>query len=196
MRWSPAAGALQPAVEATAVHPQRRILLAINVVGGVAVLGSYAHGIATHPEPAAALWGGVPEGLRSPLYQVCMLLATAGYFAFTSYLLLRVDPDAARVGRFGFGLFHALYLGMLLPSALWMPLTFAWLDAPGPALWMAVRVVLFAVGIASLGLVVALLRLRPRGPRLHHALAVLGAVAFANQTAVLDALVWPHYFRE
>ena len=32
------------------MHPQKKQWLAINVLGGVAVLGSYAHGLITHPE--------------------------------------------------------------------------------------------------------------------------------------------------
>jgi hypothetical protein len=158
------------------------------------VLGSYAHGIATHPGSAGAAWGGVPESLR-PLYTVSMLLAAAGYFAFTSFILFRVSPRALRVaGHFGFGLFPLLYLLILVPSALWMPLTFAMLGAPSDALWLAIRAVLALVGLGSLGLVAALLALEPRAPRRHWLLALVGSLAFAFQTAVLDALVWTAFF--
>ena len=176
------------------MHPQRRAMAAINVLGGIAVLGSYAHGIATNPETRGDVWGGVPEGLQ-PLYTVSMLAATAGYFLFTSYFFFRADPDVVRIaGRHRFGTLNALYALVLVPSVLWMPLTFAMLEAPSAGLWWAIRVVLFAVGAGSLGLLAALLAIRPRGSALAWGLAVLGLAAFCFQTAVLDAVVWPAYF--
>ena len=169
-------------------------MIGINLLGGAAVLGSYAHGLLTHPETGPQLWGAVPEGLR-PLYTVSMLLATAGYFPLTAYLLLRVDPDRASVaGRFGFGLFNWLYALITFPSALWMPLTLAMLENPGAGLWFLIRVDLAIVGLASLGMVSSLLALNQRRPRLHYALAIAGAVFLANQTVLLDAIVWPVFF--
>ena len=86
-------------------------------------------------------------------------------YAHTSNELFRIDPDSARIaGRFRFSAFNALYIGILLPSALWMPLTFAMLERPSGALWWAIRLVLALVGLASLGLLAALLALYPRGP--------------------------------
>ena len=105
------------------MHSSQRVLLAINVVGGAAVLGSYAQGLTTHPGLQNALWGGVPETIQTP-YTAWMFVAAAGYFAFSYFLLLRTNPDEVRVaGRFGYYLFSLLYGGILIPSALWMPLT-------------------------------------------------------------------------
>jgi hypothetical protein len=176
------------------MHPARRSLFWLNLLGGCAVLGSYAHGLASHPLTRGEVWGGVPDPLR-PLYTASMLLAAAGYFAFSFFVFFRLDPARTRVaGRFGFGAFHALYALILLPSALWMPLTFAMLDSPSGALWAAIRVALALVGIGSLGLVAAVASARPSEARLARAAAVAGALAFSFQTAVLDALVWPAYF--
>lgn len=166
----------------------------LNVVGGLLVLGSYGVGLATHPESRGAVWGGVPEGLQ-PLYTVCMLLAAAGYFFFTYYVFFRLDADRVRVfERFGFEAFEVIYAGILLPSALWMPLTFRMIAMPDPLLWMAIRIVLFVVGISSLALIAAIARARPAGPDLSRRLGLAGAVPFAFQTAVLDAIIWPAYF--
>ena len=176
------------------MHPERRLFAAINVVGGVAVAGSYAHGILTHPATRREVWGGVPDCMR-PFYVVSMLLAAVGYFAFTGFVWVHTAPERVRIaGRFGFGVLNALYVCILAPSALWMPLTFAMLESPGPGLWAAIRLVLAAVGLGSLGLLVALLTLRPREPAWAHALAALGCAAFSVQTALLDALLWPAYF--
>lgn len=70
------------------------------LVGGAAVLASYAYSLGFDPATQAGLWGGVPLGLL-PAYVVSMAAATAGYFAFTYFLLFRVDPDRARIaGRY------------------------------------------------------------------------------------------------
>lgn len=171
---------------------RRSTLAWIHMVGGLAVLASYAIGLEASPG-ANALWGGVPVGLR-PVYAVSMFAAAAGYFAFTFFMLYRLDPRTIRVGRFGYGIFHALTLAILLPSALWMPLTVEMIAHPSTLLWLAIRAVLGCVGLASLALVVALLRARPRHPGLAHRLAVAGAVAFSFQTALLDAVLWPAWF--
>jgi hypothetical protein len=176
---------------ATRPASPRRTFVALNVLGGIAVLASYAWGVFLRPESMGALWGGVPEALR-PAYQANMLLAALGYFAFTSYVL-RLRPAAVRVSlRLGYTTFLVLYALVLLPSALWLPLTVSYVAAPGAPLWVAIRAVLVAVGVGSLGLVAALLALRdpPRG----RALALAGLVPFCVQTALLDAIVWPLYF--
>jgi len=157
--------------------------LALNALGGAAILASYAHGILTQPDPGAA-WGGVPDGLR-PLYVASMLAAAAGYFPMTGYVLSRFQRSP--------GLFSALYAAILLPSALWMPLTFAYLESPSAPLWWAVRGVLLLVGAGSLG-VLAVLAAQREGRGAGWAAALAGACAFSLQTALLDALVWPAYF--
>ena len=172
----------------------RASLLVLNVLGGLAVLGSYAHGLATHPGMGDAVWGGVPLALR-PLYTVNMLLAAAGYFAFSHFVFFRLDPRGTRIGaRFGYGFFHVAYALILIPSALWMPLTFAMLESPGPALWLSIRAVLALVGAGSLALIFAVCVAGPADAPWSRRAAVAGALFFCLQTALLDALVWPAYF--
>lgn len=174
------------------MHRQRRRLILINVLGGVAVLGSYAWGLATQPDPGR-VWGGVPPTLQ-PLYTVSMLLAAAGYFPFSYLVIFRIDPERVRIGGFGYDIFALLYALILAPSALWMPLTFGMLAAPSAALWLAIRLVLFAVGAGSLGMLAALILRRPRSIDALDIAAIAGCIAFCVQTALLDALVWPAYF--
>jgi hypothetical protein len=176
------------------MHPQRLRLVLINVLGGLAVLGSYAWGLGTHADAGAQVWGGVPEGLK-PLYTVSMLLAAAGYFPFTAFILFGLDPERVRVaGRFGYAIFPLLYALILAPSALWMPLTFAMVETPSAGLWLSIRLVLFAVAAGSLGILAALRRSEPRPRGVFYGLAIAGCIAFCVQTALLDAFVWPAYF--
>ena len=147
-----------------------------------------------HPLTRGDVWGGVPETLR-PLYTLTMLLAAAGYFAFSYFVLFKVDPESVRIGnRLRFGAFNALYALILVPSALWMPLTFEMLESPGMGLWWAIRLTLGAVAIGSLGLLAAIIAVRPVSAPGARRLALIGSTAFCFQTAVMDALVWPAYF--
>jgi hypothetical protein len=109
--------------------------------------------------------------------------------------LLRLDPVAARIGeRLRFGAFNALYVAILAPSALWMPLTWRMIDQPSTMLWVGIRVVLGLVGLASLGMVVTLWTVRPREPKGSYWAAVMGSAVFFLHTGVLDALIWPWLF--
>ena len=176
------------------VNYQKAVLVVINVIGGIAVLGSYVIGIMGHPDTRGALWGEVPKAVM-PVYTVSMFTAAAGYLAFTWFILFRLEPGEVTIaGRFSYDLFLWLYALILVPSALWMPLTFVVIGQPTLAAWVGVRLVLSITGIASLLLLGALVAAQPAAPVWAHRLAVAGAVAFCFQTAVLDALVWTAYF--
>jgi hypothetical protein len=125
-----------------------------------------------------------------------MFLAATGYFAFSYFILFRLNPTNTRVfSRFPFGLFNVLYAAILIPSALWMPLTLFALEGPSLGFLWAVRIVLAMVGLASVGLLFALLKVEPRLPRWAHRLAVAGCVGFCLQTAILDAIVWVAFYK-
>ena len=173
---------------------QKLILLLINVLGGAAVIGSYVLGL-RGGSSAAVLWGGVPESIR-PVYTVSMVICALGYFAFLYFLLVKTVPGNVVIsGRFGYGLFHWIFLLILVPSAFWMPLTNLYVGDPHTGTWIAVRVVLVIVGLASIALAWALLTLQPnnRGPAYWSAVA--GSCYFAFHTAILDAIIWAALFR-
>ena len=173
---------------------QQLILVVVNVLGGIAVLGSYAHGIITHPDSAGALWGDVPMALM-PYYRISMIAAALGYLAFTWFVVFRLSPGKVRIaGRFPYGMFSVLYILVLAPSALWMPLSFMMIEAPSMILWCAIRGVLSLTGLASLGLLAVLITLDHQKRSGEQWVAIIGCVFFCVQTAVLDALVWTAYF--
>lgn len=158
--------------------------LILNMLGGTAVLGSYVWGIGLFPELRDAFWGGVPESLRG-LYTVNMFFAAAGYLGAFAFFM-------AKLSKHGYGRLTLPYVLILIPSALWLPLTVAVLKMPGEWLWWITRVDLFAVGLGGLLLFPAVWQ-TPARPRLK-AIVMFGLLFFCLQTAVLDALVWPHYF--
>ncbi len=175
---------------------QQIVLVIINVIGGIAVIGSYVLGLRGQSGGADVLWGGVPASIR-PVYGVSMILSALGYFAFLYFVLFRLTPDEVRIGgRFGFSLFFAIFLVMLIPSAFWMPLTNVYVSNPSTGLWIAVRTVLLLVGLASIGLLWALLSLQPKNHGVAYWLAMAGSGYFAFHTAILDAIIWAALFRK
>lgn len=174
---------------------QQIILLVINIIGGAAVVGSYIFGLSSSTGGANVLWGGVPENIR-PVYGVSMVLAALGYFAFIYFIFFKLVPaEVSIAGRFGFSLFYAIFLVMLIPSAFWMPLTNLYVGNPGTGLWISVRTVLALVGLASIALVWALLSLQTKVPGISYWLAIAGSGYFAFHTAILDAIVWAALFK-
>ncbi len=88
----------------------------------------------------------------------------------------------------------ALYCAIMISSALWMPMTFAYIAQPNAALWAGICFVLALVGVSALCIIVLLTQLRPDPLGVAWRLALLGSLCFAFQTAVLDAVIWPLLF--
>jgi len=172
---------------------QRRSLILLIVIGGSTVLGSYVLAFAFEPAIRSGLWGGVPESLRS-FYTVNMLLAATGFFPATWLLGFKtpLEDFRARTGLAWEALIGA-YAAILMPSALWLPLTALHLQQPSPWLWVTIRFVLFAVGAGATTLGYMLIRRARHGPVLAWG-AVVAYFFFWLQTAVLDALVWPWFY--
>jgi hypothetical protein len=91
--------------------------------------------------------------------------------------------------------FSMIYALILVFSALWMPSTAAYIQNTSATMWVFVRIVLFIVGLASVALLIYLLKLRPQKPGLWYWLAIIGLIPFCIQTAILDALIWPALFK-
>lgn len=172
---------------------QKLLFIIINTLGGVAVLGSYAYGFMQYPEAVDQLWGGVPESLLG-VYSSNMLLAATGYLLVFGYVLMKIPGDTrTRNGGLLLERLNVLHAVILFCSALWMPLSFALLEAPNQDLWWCIRVVLFGTGASAIAVGWHLHRYATdRG--LWFRAAAVGYLFFCLQTAVLDALIWPYYF--
>jgi hypothetical protein len=177
------------------VDGQSIALLLINLVGGAAVIGSYVLGLRGASGGSNVLWGGVGERLR-PVYTFSMLLSAVGYLAVLFFIFFKLDPGDVSIGGIsGFALLYPIFALMLLPSAAWMPLTIRYVSEPRMGIWIAIRLVLFIVGAASVALAWALLTLQPGDQGAAYWLAVAGSGYFAFHTFVLDAILWTALFR-
>ncbi len=163
----------------------RTLFLLLNVIGGMAVLGSYAWGIGLFPELREAFWGGVPEGLRG-VYSINMIFAAAGYIAAFLYFMIKLGSDE-------FGRLYWCYLLVLLFSALWLPLTVAFLTYQEDWIWRFIRVDLLAVALGGILMIKHVWKTENAGTGLKAAIT-FGLFFFSLQTLVLDGFVWPYYF--
>ena len=176
------------------MNKQSLIFLLLNLTGGSAVLGSYAHGLLKNTELRGELWGAVPDHIR-PYYTICMFLAVIGYFFFTGYILIHVSADSVKLfGHYGFWAINILYAGIIIPSAIWIYLTFAMIENPTPLLWIIIRLILFTVGFSSVALLASFFTSNfDRSSWLYFA-SIIGLIFFCIQTMFLDALIWPYYY--
>ena len=171
----------------------RGLTLFINIIGGVAVLGSYAHGLQTHPGQGDLLWGDLPQTLRG-IYTGCMLPAAVGYLTFTAYLLSCKPEQLSFRGEPVMPLFQINYSLFLVTAALWMPMCWLALGDGGEWLWLPIQAVLVVTGAGAAVFIYLLVRLeQPPQPRFHKA-AVAGACFLFLQCGILDALIWPRFF--
>ena len=175
------------------MHSKRTPLAAIQLVGGPLVLGSYFYSFGRYPDLVGAMWGGVPDALRS-VYTAWMFVAATGYLVFTYLFMFRTDPREARVLGGDYNVLTLLYALVLFPSAAWMPLTGEMLEGPAPGLWTFVKLDLWLTLIGSLGLLAATVRIEAGWRRSTRALAVTAAAAFCVQTVLLDGIVWVWLF--
>ena len=157
-------------------------------------MGSYAHELLKNTELRSELWGAVPDHIR-PYYTICMFLAVIGYFFFTGYILQYVSYDTTQIfGCYNFTIINLFYAGFLIPSALWIYMTFAMISNPSVLLWIGIRIILFTVGFSSIGLFLAFFFSNfEKSSWLFYA-GIAGLIPFSIQTMILDAIVWPYYF--
>lgn len=161
------------------------LFLFFNTIGGVAVLGSYVWGFVSYPELRTEFWGEVPESIKG-LYTLNMFFAAAGFLAAFGFFMIKERADNLRR-------LYLPYTLILIPSALWLPLTVAVLQNPSQWLWWVIRIDLFAVGLGGLMVWVAVLKTQ-NTTALLRGLVCFAMTFFILQTAILDAVVWPAYF--
>ncbi|UCG55384.1 MAG: hypothetical protein JSV32_04040, partial [Dehalococcoidia bacterium] len=169
-------------------------LTCLILIGGALVIGSYVYGLLTYNGNINDLWGGASEAFKI-VNVPFMILAAIGFLGFTYFILFKIDADEVKIAnRFGYSIFYLIYSMILFPSAFWMPLTFVMISNPNDGLWIAIRLLLAVIGIASLVLLCILLNLRSKHTGMIYWMALLGAAAFSIQTFIFDTFLWPLFY--
>ena len=121
------------------MSPQSNFLL-VNIIGGLAVLGSYAAGLGFFPEYRDDLWGGV-RGTWKTTITTSMLLAAAGYLTFCYFALFRKGDYFFRINIYvEIPTATLLTVIFLSSAALWMPTSITYF-LTGNGLWWFLTVI-------------------------------------------------------
>lgn len=177
------------------MNTRQIIFIILNIIGGILVIGSYIYGLKTQGN-GNALWGGVPGNIKK-VYTASIFISALTFFVFTLFILLKVYTSEYKV----FGLssqiaFSVMYFLVLIPSAFWMPLTYAMVQNPSNLVWIGVRAVLAIVALGALGILVSLLALSPKPTGAFYWSAIATIAYFFFHTGVLDALLWPYFWKK
>lgn len=168
-------------------------LVLINLIFGSLLLFSYYNGVTKNPDLSAKLWGGVPESLRTFIV-VSMFISAIGYFFFTSNFIFNVNLHEKKfLGRFPGWSLHIIYLLILIPSSIWIDLTFQYLKSGVPLHWVYVLSALYCVGLSSILLFLFVVD-SGNSNQIIYLISVIGAGFFVFHTMFLDGLLWTTFF--
>ena len=170
---------------------QKRILIIINLIFGCLVLLSYYNGLNQYPDLSAKLWGGVPLKLQ-PIIICSMFTSAVGYLLFTYNFLVNISVNKIFLKKFTYFHLNIIYLLLLIPSMLWMNLTFRYMNSGNIIDWTLVVLMLFSVAISSILLLLFTINIKKQNDFLY----ILGATLFTFHTVFFDAILWTIFFNK
>ena len=171
------------------------LLVIINVIFGSLVLLSYYNGVTKNPELGLKLWGGVPKILHTFIISF-MFIGALGYFFFTAHLLINVESSYIFFNRFSYWYLNFIYLMILIPSALWIDLTFLYMQTSTTMNWIYVVSCLYCVALFSVILFLFIVDTNVEKNYWLYFPAVLGSLAFTFHTVFLDGILWTFFFNK
>ena len=106
-----------------------------------------------------------------------------------------VNPDNVMfLNKFNYWYLHILYLLVLIPSMLWIDLTYKYMKSGSPFDWYVVVAVLFCVAIASIILFLFIVDTKIEDKNFIYLASVFGGSFFVFHTLFLDGLIWTVFF--
>ena len=169
-----------------------QVFVLVNVLGGVAVLGSYALGLLLYPETRMSLWGGI-QGNWQTIFTVSMLPAAIGYLFFFYVMVFRSGTEAfTQTSVLGVYTPSILCAAFLISATVWMPSTIAYLNTQQTG-WRALSVAslwITALSLIALLLVMISVKTGPAFVTTYKYIAVAGLSYIVFHCLVLDAIVW------
>mmetsp|Transcript_60808 Transcript_60808/g.144899 ORF Transcript_60808/g.144899 Transcript_60808/m.144899 type:complete len:200 (+) Transcript_60808:78-677(+) len=176
----------------------------VYMVVGSVLMGTYIWGILTlyneyGKDGPAKLWGRIHEPRNEWLlniYYYSIGAATVGFFPSLAYAF-RIAPliEKKLVNRIC-GCLFIFYV----TECFWLPMCVSYIEKPKSKVFLAIRIQLGLSAIAGLGwayfkLIAVPAEVKGRVNICFRILGYLGTLAFALHCAILDAIVWPPYFK-
>jgi len=165
----------------------KKFLVGVVVFGLIGVILSYYLGMKGVEGGLSALWGNMPERYR-PLYFITGGLAFVGYGIAFSFLMFKTD-------LFNYYPFSRSMIVVLVASMLWLPYTAEMINEPSDFTWVKVRIALLLVGLGAWFFMRRVWLCSGEGHGTWHKVAIAGAMIFFFHTMVMDAILWPMWFK-
>jgi len=169
------------------------VFFLINLIGGLAVLGSYVVGLYLYPDFRNALWGGV-SGSWKTLFTISMFFAAARYLVFCYSMTISHGADKSSfLGAHTFSILAAVFL---VSASIWMPATLKYL-VTNDNLWWILSVISLWTTAASLCLLAVffgLCKYEGMGT-LQFSLTLAGIIWITVHCLVFDAIIWVAKFQ-
>lgn len=151
--------------------------------------------------PINKLWGSIDTGLRS-FYTISMFICVISMLAVLFFMNLSITDDTKVINKKyseGGILYYIQSLGLIIvPSLVWMPLTYLYLLKPNPLIKYAIIVTLATVGLGGLLLAHTVNKTYPKDMinrnLTYKSIALAGASYLAFHLVVLDASYWSYSF--
>ena len=161
------------------------VFLLTNIILGLGVILSYLWGIIYNDDPSL-LWGRVNEN-HIPYIVLSMLLGAIGYLIFSSFFLYIKKLNSLTFKQFKYLI--NLYICILFPSSLWMPLSVLYLNTGNKLILVTDLLCLYIVGLSALLLTKFIIDNKIENSMIWK-LSVIGGLQFVFHTLILDAVYW------
>ena len=156
------------------------IFFLVNLVGGLAVLGSYCVGLYLYPDQRTALWGGVVGNWKT-LFTTSMFFAAAGYLVFCYTMTISDGAnESSFLGKYTFIILAAAFL---FSASVWMPATLQYLDTKNEIWWIT------AASLTCMGLAFHFTEF-PNENLFQNSVTLIGIIWVTFHCLVFDAIIW------
>lgn len=161
----------------------------MNLIGGIAVLGSYFLCMYLYPEFKEAFWGGIYGNTRN-IFLASMVPAAIGYLAFLYCVLLKQGLGILEYeGVFG-GLTLVIFcVCFLVASSILMPALVMFLKT-GSDLWWSVVVTVLWITSVSLACMLFVVVFSVGEGVIYRRIASYGLAYIMLHCFVFDATIW------
>ena len=170
---------------------QQVLFLTINLIGGLAVLGSYIIGLGMFPEYREALWGEVRGNLRTGIL-ISMIFAALGYLAFCYVALFQNGLEDFNKSDWFNSYTISILVGIFLISAtFWLPSAIAYLHFSN-TYWLVICIASLwstAISLAVLLGIVITSDVKIISSASHY-VAIIGIGLITFHCLVFDAIIW------
>ena len=164
------------------------IFFLVNLVGGIAVLGSYCAGLYLYPDQRTALWGGVVGNWKT-LFTTSMFFAATGYIVFCYTMTISDGAnESSFLGKYTFIILAAAFL---FSASVWMPATLQYLDTKNEIWWVVSVTSLWitAACLTCMGLAFNFTEF-PNVNLFQNSVTLTGMICITFHCLVFDAIIW------